>query len=75
MKKVNILSITSDNRGSKKYLMSVKDKYFVASLIESFGGVANHTTPLSNMSLINFNVTESFTKEFESIIQYLESYL
>ena len=61
--------------GNYYYLrIEQEQQYFFASVIESFSGLANHTTDRGDKSVLIFFVSRQQVGEFEEILNFLAGY-
>ncbi len=67
--------IQQDAEGSYYHLrIPQEQQYFFASVIESFSGLANHTTDRADKSVVIFFASRSQTAAFEEILKFLTNY-
>ncbi len=73
---VELIDVVNDNCGGNFYHLRIptNQQYFFASIVESFSGLANHTTSREDKSVLIFSVSNSLVSLFEKLLNYLKNY-
>ncbi len=73
---IELIDVVNDNMGGNFYHLRIptSQQYFFASIVESFSGLANHTTSREDRGVLIFFVSNSLVSFFERVLNYLKNY-